>query len=683
MNAALSRFRRMAAVGLLATAVWLPTVVVPEVAAGTACTSWSSSTTPPPTIRVLRTGTGLVETVDFRVYTKIVMAAEFNKTWPFETLRAGAVAVKEYAWYYVLHPRGGSKNGSCYDVQDNSSDQDYWPETRYPSTSEINAVDTTWGESVLRGGAVFLAGYRSGTSLVCGGDRDGYHLWQLSARECGLEGKSAETILHIYFDPVAIQGGPVVPGAPTAVSATGFDTSALVTWSVPASSGGTSITGYTATSDPDGKTCSTTGTQYCEVAGLMNLTSYTFTVRATNNIGTGPSSDPSNAVTPAVVHGSTFAAIKPVRLLDTRVGNGLGGKFLANTPRTFQVSKRDVIPAGATAVTGDLTVVGESGPSAIYLGPDPIAYPSTSTINFKQGDVIGNGVMVALSSNGELSATYLAASGQTTDLVFDATGYFTAAASGDRYHPLDPARLVDSRLGLGLGGKVRANTPATFTVWNHAGVPIGATAVTGNVTVVNATHSGAVFVGPDPIAKPTTSTINFKQGQVIGNNVTVALSTKGQLNVTFMSASGNTTDLVFDITGYYTADGTGDTYVPIQPIRLLDTRFKNGLSGKFSSNTPGTFQVSGRGCVPATATAVSGNVAVVNQTRSYAVFVGPKPTASPSTSTLNFPSGIVRANGLAVALSTTGTLSATYMSAAGQTTDLVFDVTGYFQPSPK
>jgi hypothetical protein len=32
------------------------------------------------------------------------------------------------------------------------------------------------------------------------------------------------------------------------------------------------------------------------------------------------------------------------------------------------------------------------------------------------------------------------------------------------------------------------------------------------------------------------------------------------------------------------------------------------------------------------------------------------------------------------ALSATGTLSATYISTSGNTTDLVFDVTGYFTP---
>jgi hypothetical protein len=74
------------------------------------------------------------------------------------------------------------------------------------------------------------------------------------------------------------------------------------------------------------------------------------------------------------------------------------------------------------------------------------------------------------------------------------------------------------------------------------------------------------------------------------------------------------------------------------------------------------------------------NVTVVNETYGYAVFVAPVPTASASTSTLNFNTGDIASNGLTVALGSGGTLSATYMSSAGNTTDLIFDVTGYFVP---
>jgi hypothetical protein len=84
--------------------------------------------------------------------------------------------------------------------------------------------------------------------------------------------------------------------------------------------------------------------------------------------------------------------------------------------------------------------------------------------------------------------------------------------------------------------------------------------------------------------------------------------------------------------------------------------------------------------VPLSATGVTGNVTVVNETFAWAVFLGPTPDPAPGTSTINFVKGDIKGNGLAVALATDGSLSATYVSNPGNTTDLVFDVTGYFAP---
>jgi hypothetical protein len=647
--------------------------------AAASCTGWTDNTTPPPTIKVLRHLTGTVQTVDFKAYVKVVMAAEWPQSWPIESLRAGAVTIKEYAWYYAMHYRGGTGTGGCYDVSDSSADQIYSPETRALAAVDVQAVESTWSEYLTRSGLVFLTGYRSGNDGPCGADRDGGHLFQHTARTCAFNGSVGEAILHVYFDPVVLQGGPTAPGAPTAVLAQAYDQSAQVTWSAPGSNGGSVITSYVVSSTPDGRTCTTTGALTCLVTGLVDDTEYTFKVTATNWAGTGPASDLSVGVTPARMPGDTYhPMVLPVRLLDTRSGNGLSGKLVANKPRTFQVARRDVIPDGATAVTGNVTVVGETGGWAVYLGPTEIAKPASSTINFAKGDVIANGVTVALSPTGTLSATYLAGSGNTTDLVFDVTGYFTSDTSGATYHALPPARILDTRKNLGISGKLSANKPRDFPVWLHGNVPIEAIAVTGNVTAVNSTSAWAVYVGPHQIAKPATSTVNFKKGQVVANNLTVGLSSTGTLSATFMATSG-TTDLVFDVTGYYTADLSGDKYVPIEPTRMLDTRIGNGLSGKIVANTPRTFPVGGRGRVPTDIAAVSGNVTVVNETSSWAVFIGPDPVALPLSSSLNFSKGDVKANGLTVAVSGSGTLSVTYMAGAGNTTDLVLDVTGYFQ----
>ena len=90
-----------------------------------------------------------------------------------------------------------------------------------------------------------------------------------------------------------------VPDAPTAVGAQPEDASAAVMWTAPSFDGGAPITGYTATSSPDGRTCTTTGATMCTVTGLTNGTAYTFTVTADNEAGTSAASLPSAATTPA------------------------------------------------------------------------------------------------------------------------------------------------------------------------------------------------------------------------------------------------------------------------------------------------------------------------------------------------------------------------------------------------
>jgi hypothetical protein len=344
------------------------------------------------------------------------------------------------------------------------------------------------------------------------------------------------------------------------------------------------------------------------------------------------------------------------------------------------VTGRGGVPSNATAVTGNLTVTGQTNGWAVFLGPDPTPSPTSSTINFTAGEVRANGVTVALSNTGTLSATYISSVGNTTDLVFDVTGYFTPENVGATYTALTPARLLDTRSGIGSSGRLAAGVPRTFQVAGRGGVPANATAVTGNLTVTDQTMGWAVFLGPDPSPSPSTSTVNFTAGEVRANGVTVALSSSGSLSATYLSTAGQTTNLVFDVTGYFTPDDSGAKFVPVSPARILDTRVGNGLNGPFVAGKARTFNVTGAGGVPTSAIGVTGNLTVTDQTQAWAVFLGPNPTSSPTTSTVNFSVGQVIANGVTVALGSGGTLSATYLSTTGQTTSLVFDVTGCFAP---
>jgi hypothetical protein len=199
---------------LIALTGGLPAWVAP--AAASSCSGWTSQSDPPPTIRVFRHVTGEVETVDFRAYAKNVLSREWIASWTTESLRAGALAVKHYAWYQVLHWRGGvNAAGACFDVRDDTYDQVYDP-TKSTWSSAAAAVDATWGTRVLKNGSIFPTYYNAGTAYeACGVNATGWKLWQWGSQACGLAGKTAAEIMLIYYYPgVTVSGAPAASASP-------------------------------------------------------------------------------------------------------------------------------------------------------------------------------------------------------------------------------------------------------------------------------------------------------------------------------------------------------------------------------------------------------------------------------------------------------------------------------------
>ncbi|MEJ7653632.1 MAG: SpoIID/LytB domain-containing protein [Chloroflexia bacterium] len=127
---------------------------------------------------------------------------EWRPGWPTESLSAGAMAVKSYAWYHVN--RGGKWPGLGADVMDSTCDQVYNPAVSYASTSK--AVDATWGYSATRNDRVHVCYYRAG-SQGDGSDPGNDIMYQWGSEYWARQGKSWSWILSYYYDNIVISQG--------------------------------------------------------------------------------------------------------------------------------------------------------------------------------------------------------------------------------------------------------------------------------------------------------------------------------------------------------------------------------------------------------------------------------------------------------------------------------------------
>ncbi len=148
-----------------------------------------------------------------------------------------------------------------------------------------------------------------------------------------------------------------VPGAPTVISATAGDGEATVSFTPPASDGGSPIMEYTVISSPEGKTGSGL-TSPITVEGLTNGTAYTFTVIATNANGDSLPSAESESITPMAepTYGIGLSET------DNHSFSSVAAGYAAQTPYSVTVSNT------GTGATGALTVaLSGAGASAFTL----------------------------------------------------------------------------------------------------------------------------------------------------------------------------------------------------------------------------------------------------------------------------------------------------------------------------
>jgi hypothetical protein len=95
-----------------------------------------------------------LEVIDFFYYAQHVLPNEWYYKYIDESLRAGAMAVKMYAWYWI--DQGGKWSDA--DVFDSACDQYYRPEIEYESTNR--AMEYTWNWLLTRDNDLIHTSYR-------------------------------------------------------------------------------------------------------------------------------------------------------------------------------------------------------------------------------------------------------------------------------------------------------------------------------------------------------------------------------------------------------------------------------------------------------------------------------------------------------------------------------------------
>ena len=351
-----------------------------------------------------------------------------------------------------------------------------------------------------------------------------------------------------------------------------------------------------------------------------------------------------------------FQPLGPIRVVDTRTGLG-SRRLAANTEARLDIAGRLGVPARATAVSANLTVVGPGADGYLTAYPCGGAAPEVSALNFGRGQTVPNAAVLPLDATGDLCVVSTTA----TDLIVDVSGAFSADGT-DRYSPVAPARILDTR---STGRIAATGGTITLAVRGVSGIPSAATAIAVNVTAVNpsATPNGYVTVYPCGVM-PNASNLNLNPGETRPNLVIVPVSAQGTICLT--STIG--TDLLVDVSGFF-APTAARAFTPLAPIRMLDTRQADArLSGRlagrqFKAGEMVPIMLAGERGIPAGTTAVSANVTVTGARGDGYLTVYPC-GARPEVSTVNYRAGVDIANAAQLTLDGSGQICVYAQTAA-------------------
>jgi hypothetical protein len=248
---------------------------------------------------------------------------------------------------------------------------------------------------------------------------------------------------------------PAVPGAPTALIASAANQQATVRWTAP-NDGGRTITRYTVTPYLSGvaqATTSVTGSPApttAVVTGLNNGSAYTFTVSATNSVGTGPDSAASSAVTPNA----------SPQFVQKVTGNSATGSSMQITPASaITTGNRMIVMAGvwsfgAATISGVADAAGNTYTKVTSIKASEDTELSVWSAPITAGGGTKPAITVTATGSADIGAAAVEYSGLSSAsgaAAVDAFKTATGTATGAGFVTSGPTAALTGDNGLALG----------------------------------------------------------------------------------------------------------------------------------------------------------------------------------------------------------------------------------------
>jgi hypothetical protein len=286
-------------------------------------------------------------------------------------------------------------------------------------------------------------------------------------------------------------------------------------------------------------------------------------------------------------------------VLDTRTGlGGVSGPVAANSWYPVQVAGQAGVPTtGVSSVQVSVSVLSPVSTGLVKVAANGTALVPIAALTYTGGGgSISASSITALPADGKIRV--LAQTSVT--LLVHVQGYYTAGNGSPApggYVPVNPTRMVDTRIGTGLPqAKLATGSTTAVSVGGLHSVPADASAVFLMLTAIS-TSATAGHLSPYPTGttRPPNVSLNYLANTATILGAAVDLGTGGQFNL-WIGPAGTAIEVVVDVIGYYTATlGTDGAFTP-GVARVYDSRTSPNIA--LPARTSRVVQVGGVAGLP-------------------------------------------------------------------------------------